>query len=471
IKGNTVENSGDVGISTSETEDMIIDGNQVRVAVLSGIAAASATNSTVSNNIVRGVTGADSRGILFNGTPGTHVGNIAIGNRVTGCVWGMDIYVETRLEGNNLAGNSSGEFRTNNSEVGPFRTITSGDATPTVKDGTNFISAGATTITYFDDGHEGQTITFRAAGSITVAHDGSAIFLVGAANFAMASNDTLTLKRINGAWYEIGRKGAGVGSFTTLTATDNVSFDGGTFVFNETGADLDARFEGDNEVNLLFTDASADRVGIGTASPARRLHVLHTQDAETFLRVSNASTGTGAAAAFEAFNDDSKTMQLGVTSSANTFGGVYPQNGAYLTASGAGGLSIAAIAGPLKLHGFATSEIVLNDTGADVNFRVEGDTDTDLLTTDAVLEAVGIGIAMGSQAGKLHVVQASSTGAKPVLYLTQADVDQDMMELNCTIGTGNAIEAVGAKTLTTTHFVKVTITGVGDRYFPVGTIA
>jgi hypothetical protein len=58
-----------------------------------------------------------------------------------------------------------------------------------------------------------------------------------------------------------------------------------------------------------------------------------------------------------------------------------------------------------------------------------------------------------------------------VLLLTQADASEEMMELSCTVGVGNAIEAVGAKSLTTTHFIKCTITGVGTVYFPVGTIA
>lgn len=56
-------------------------------------------------------------------------------------------------------------------------------------------------------------------------------------------------------------------------ATGNVSFDGGSFVFNESGADRDARFEGDTDPNLLFTDASTDRVGVGTNSPISRLHI------------------------------------------------------------------------------------------------------------------------------------------------------------------------------------------------------
>jgi hypothetical protein len=55
---------------------------------------------------------------------------------------------------------------------------------------------------------------------------------------------------------------------TALTATGNVSVNGGTFIFNEAGADLDFRFEGDNNANLLFGDAGNDRIGIKTATPA-----------------------------------------------------------------------------------------------------------------------------------------------------------------------------------------------------------
>ena len=58
-----------------------------------------------------------------------------------------------------------------------------------------------------------------------------------------------------------------------LTATGDVTFDGGAFVFNESGADKDARFEGDTDANLLFLDASTDRVGIGTSTPAAKLDV------------------------------------------------------------------------------------------------------------------------------------------------------------------------------------------------------
>lgn len=82
-----------------------------------------------------------------------------------------------------------------------------------------------------------------------------------------------------------------------------------------------------------------------------------------------------------------------------------------------------------------------------------------------------LGIGETTPTGKLHVDQNGAAAAIPVLVLRQQDVDQDMIEFMCTIGTGNAIEAVGAKTLTTTHFIKVTLPGGLTRYFPVGTIA
>lgn len=68
-------------------------------------------------------------------------------------------------------------------------------------------------------------------------------------------------------------------------------------------------------------------------------------------------------------------------------------------------------------------------------------------------------------------VQDSTTGANEVLSLQQDDLDQPFIDFVTTIGTGNAVEAIAAKTLTTTHFVMVKVPGGLVRYFPVGTIA
>mgnify|MGYP003652860142 CR=1 FL=1 len=60
----------------------------------------------------------------------------------------------------------------------------------------------------------------------------------------------------------------------TLTVAGNTSLNGGTFIYNEAGADLDARFEGSGDANLLYLDAGNDRIGVGTASPSTELDVV-----------------------------------------------------------------------------------------------------------------------------------------------------------------------------------------------------
>ena len=59
----------------------------------------------------------------------------------------------------------------------------------------------------------------------------------------------------------------------TLTVTGNTSLDGGTFVFNESSADVDFRIESNGNANAVFVDAGNDRVGIMNASPSVELDV------------------------------------------------------------------------------------------------------------------------------------------------------------------------------------------------------
>ena len=165
----------------------------------------------------------------------------------------------------------------------------------------------------------------------------------------------------------------------TLDVAGNVSFDGGTFIYNEAGADLDARFEGASDANLLFLDAGNDRVGIGTASPSKELHVV---------------------------------------------GGIKNESG---TVNFDGGL------------------FVFNESGADYDFRIEGDADTHLFFTSAGNDRVGIGVS--SPAAKMEIDQSSSTGAIPVLNLDQGDVDQPFVDF---VGTSAADDSSSISSSTAT---------------------
>jgi hypothetical protein len=124
----------------------------------------------------------------------------------------------------------------------------------------------------FETGADGDSLT--VGGNLIVSGT------VTAANTATLGNVDVNGGTIDGA--VIGGASAAAGSFTTLNTSGQV-------VFNDAGADVDFRVEGDTNANLLFVDASADKVGIGTDSPAQRLHILGASAASARARVENAS--------------------------------------------------------------------------------------------------------------------------------------------------------------------------------------
>jgi hypothetical protein len=84
-------------------------------------------------------------------------------------------------------------------------TALANDATPTVDGLSTFTTGGTTTITDFDDGVLGQTITILSEHAVTIT-DGTNIILNGSANFVMAAADSLTLVlKADNKWYETAR--------------------------------------------------------------------------------------------------------------------------------------------------------------------------------------------------------------------------------------------------------------------------
>lgn len=82
-----------------------------------------------------------------------------------------------------------------------------------------------------------------------------------------------------------------------------------------------------------------------------------------------------------------------------------------------------------------------------------------------------VGIGTDAPAGKLHIDQSSTTAAKPVLVLDQADLSEEMIEFTATVGAGNPIQAVGVLSFTGTHYLRVSITGVGYKYLRLGDLS
>src|SRR3990172_2689313 len=67
----------------------------------------------------------------------------------------------------------------------------------------------------------------------------------------------------------------------------------GAVVINDSGANQDFRVEGDTDANLLFVDAGADRVGIGTATPAEKLDVVGNIKSSGTIEAAGGFVGTG----------------------------------------------------------------------------------------------------------------------------------------------------------------------------------
>jgi hypothetical protein len=70
------------------------------------------------------------------------------------------------------------------------------------------------------------------------------------------------------------------GLFSSAADTFNVATGGvermelgATTIFNESGADVDFRIEGDTDANLFYVDAGNNRIGIGTSSPNKKLKI------------------------------------------------------------------------------------------------------------------------------------------------------------------------------------------------------
>lgn len=83
--------------------------------------------------------------------------------------------------------------------------------------------------------------------------------------------------------------------------------------------------------------------------------------------------------------------------------------------------------GSTVINCFATGAVV-NDAGADYDFRVEGDTDTNLLFTDASVDFVGVG--SNSPQAKLDIHAQGSLSSDPVLNVRNSADTADLFTIN-----------------------------------------
>ncbi len=254
----------------------------------------------------------------------------------------------------------------------------------------------------------------------------------------------------------IGTGTPGTGAFTTLDASGDVTLSAGDLEI--TAGSLGIGIAPLTPLHVIAVANPAIRIEEGVGGSASHLQIIHNSPGQGSIQALTA-TG-GATLRLHAIpSDGTSSAIIDLHRSVNTTGAVLLKA---FEGDGAGTVA-------WQISSNAISDTIFNEQGLDINHRIEGVGQNDALFVQGSNGYVGV--LTGAPASPLHVDQNSATGAVPVLTLDQGDVDQEMMEFITTIGVGNAIEAKGAKTLTHTHFVKVTIPGGLTVYFPVGTIA
>ena len=193
----------------------------------------------------------------------------------------------------------------------------------------------------------------------------------------------------------------GVSVTGAIAGTAGLSIEGAT-VFNDAGADVDFRVEGDTDANLLNVDAGNDFVNIGSTTNFAKFGVFKTVASDAAINSANAHIGIGS-------GSGSGTVCQSI---------LY-----FAPLNGSGNRSPAAITAVAS--GNTASDISFH-TNANSNFGQEPNTKVMTLTSTG---RVGIGIDAGTNA-KLHVVEAASIPAVKIKCGLDTNQNASMQFLN-----------------------------------------
>jgi stress response protein SCP2 len=183
------------------------------------------------------------------------------------------------------------------------------------------------------------TINIDSLGAKSITRDGTTALAAGdiqSGEVCVIVYDGTQFQLVNGA------------SQSASIVTENLTVNKAT-VLNESGGDNDTRIEGDTDANLVFVDASTDRVGVGTSTPDAKFTVsgvgafgdgaaatpsiANTGDLNTGFWFPADDTIAASTAGSERFRiDASGNAGLGVTPSAldSNYRGLQVGNAAYI---------------------------------------------------------------------------------------------------------------------------------------------
>jgi hypothetical protein len=170
----------------------------------------------------------------------------------------------------------------------------------------------------------------------------------------------------------------------------------GAVIVNEAGADVNFRFEGSGNINLLFGDAGNDFVGIRTAAPSGILEVF--EDAPN--NVVMLSTTRGLAINLTDVNRDVAFEMNQNSTAVTSYAAIYRTQG------------VATVN-----HGL----YIISQNATALNFALYA-----LNGNGYFADRFGVG--KDQPAAKVHIDQTSASGAIPVLFLDQGDVSEQIIK-------------------------------------------
>ena len=183
-------------------------------------------------------------------------------------------------------------------------------------------------ITLGDSGSSSDDrIVLGASSDLSIYHDGShsRIDETGTGNLMIQSDNAVFIKKgtsediarfnVDGAvelLYDSSLKFETSSSGVTVTGKITTSGgSSGSTVFNEDGADVDFRVEGDTQASLFKVDAGNDRVGIGESTPTVVFHATQFNHAFADSTSSLATVPTKSLARFIGSNNSSASLFIG----------------------------------------------------------------------------------------------------------------------------------------------------------------
>ena len=211
-------------------------------------------------------------------------------------------------------------------------------------------------------------------------------------------------------------------------------------VVNESGADVDQRFEGDTDQNLLYLDASTDRVGIGIAIPTGKLHVQGASGSNILvIRTSSPSD----ALIIDQYGNVTTHQKLSVANPSGTTG-LLNVNGGSSSNAGTAGFFMKGVGSQISPY----INIVNSASAAIFNINSSGNVGIGTVTPGAKLEVAGttdatqfIVRANSAQSNSNPLIRLLSSGGTELLRLHSDNTNNLFLGTNA--GRVNNVSGVG----------------------------